>query len=157
MAYGHPLTYRFCEGDSYIKVDYNNSSRDIIYVDQQIVNFEFTLDPIVTREKPDRNKVRDSETFVNFTSPDEGTTLQETPLLKGTTEEGGTVTLSINGKELFEVDVDESGKWQYEVPEGLSLGEHTVVAKATDESGNTDTDRISFIIDTESYNNRCRG
>ncbi|AKI99982.1 Ig-like protein group 3 [Archangium gephyra] len=59
-----------------------------------------------------------------------------TPVISGTAEPLSTVTVIIDGVEVGTARTDASGNWSYTPTTPLLLGEHQVLARATDEAGN---------------------
>ncbi|HLL55882.1 MAG TPA: Ig-like domain-containing protein, partial [Myxococcaceae bacterium] len=73
-----------------------------------------------------------------------------TPLIAGTTESGGTVTLSIDGAVVATVPAGFAGSWSFTPGSALRDGSHAVTARATDAAGNVGSVSASraFTVDT---------
>ncbi|HYI00583.1 Ig-like domain-containing protein [Hyalangium sp.] len=73
------------------------------------------------------------------TAPVEGASLFDTrrPDIAGTAEPGSTVRLLLDDAEIATLEVDEQGSWRFGPAQELALGNHTVLATATDRAGNT--------------------
>jgi hypothetical protein len=70
-------------------------------------------------------------------SPREGDTMDShTASVSGTAEPGSTVTVFMDGEEKYTAQADSTGAWHLSLPAGLTKGEHTLSAIATDEAGN---------------------
>lgn len=75
-----------------------------------------------------------------ITSPaDGGTTTDRTPSITGTAEPGSQVIILIDGKQVGSTVADENGEFTFNLPDGLTPGEHEVAAVAVDEAGNRST------------------
>jgi hypothetical protein len=59
------------------------------------------------------------------------------PNYSGTTEAGSTVTVFVDGTEVGATNADDSGKWNLQQPTELPLGNHDVMAFATDAMDNS--------------------
>ncbi len=69
----------------------------------------------------------------------------------GTGEPGATVTVSIDGAEIGDAEVDEDGNWTVPVTTPLADGPHTASAIQTDEAGNESAaDEVEFIVEDTS-------
>lgn len=91
--------------------------------------------------------VVDATTNVAITTPtDGGTTTDATPDLRGTGEPGATIVVTLDGVEIGTVTVEADGTWVLLLDEPLRNGEHTVSVTATDASGNTATDEVTFTV-----------
>jgi hypothetical protein len=73
-----------------------------------------------------------------------------TPTLNGTAEPGSTVTIRLDGADLFTILVDGSGTWTYTLTTPLGEGPHTFTVVATDAAGNTSqpSDGFTLTVDT---------
>ncbi|WP_313382926.1 Ig-like domain-containing protein [Pantoea sp.] len=69
------------------------------------------------------------------TIPANGTTSDATPVLSGTAEPGGVVTLYDGDTELGSVAAGADGSWSFTLP-ALAAGEHSLTAVVTDAAGN---------------------
>jgi MYXO-CTERM domain-containing protein len=89
----------------------------------------------------------DTTTWVTIARPTEGAETEEVrPELGGTAEPGATVTVSVDGIEVGVATADSEGNWSVTPTADLAEGEHTVMAVATDEAGNTATATSTFTI-----------
>ncbi len=81
-------------------------------------------------------------------SPVGGGTTGSQPVISGTAEPGSTVTIRIDGGAVATVTADGSGNWSHSIGTPLSLGSHTVDARAADTLGNASsfTTPISFTV-----------
>ncbi len=85
---------------------------------------------------------------VAFTTPAPGALLDTTtPTLRGTTQPGATVRVSLDGGPQTPVSVDAQGVWSLNSP-SLSQGAHQAQAVASDAAGNTSSATRDFTIDT---------
>ncbi len=78
-----------------------------------------------------------------------GFTSDTTPVLSGTTEPGGIVTIYDGENVLGSIAADESGAWSFTTPE-LGEGEHSLITTVTDATGNTgpQSEPLTFTVDT---------
>jgi len=75
-----------------------------------------------------------------------------TPTLSGTGEPLSTVTVSVDGNPLGEVQVNEQGQWTFPLPVGTTLSDdtHTITVVARDAAGNTsESGPVSVVVDTD--------
>ncbi len=77
--------------------------------------------------------------------PTNGATNDTTPVLSGTAEPGGVVTISDGATELGSVAVDADGNWSFTTPE-LAAGDHSLTATVTDAAGNTGTASAAYVF-----------
>lgn len=71
------------------------------------------------------------------------------PTFQGTTDTGTSVTLVLDGRELGDVSIDATGRWQHTPDFDLTEGGHRLSAVASDEAGNTASSaEVSFSIDS---------
>ena len=77
-----------------------------------------------------------------------GATSDETPVLSGTAEPGGTVTISDGATVLGTAAVDADGNWSFTSP-ALAEGAHSLTALVTDAAGNVGpaSDAFGFSVD----------
>ena len=79
----------------------------------------------------------DSPAAPVITSPEDGsTTTDRTPPITGTAEPGSEVIIFVDGEEVGSTVADEDGTFTFDLPDGLSLGDHEIGAEAVDEAGN---------------------
>ena len=90
----------------------------------------------------------DATTYVSLLTPTDGQALQSLTQVTGTAEPGATVVVTIDGVVVGTTTADASGNWSLPVTAALSEGEHSLIATATDDAGNTAQDTVSFTIDT---------
>ncbi|WP_320731216.1 BapA/Bap/LapF family large adhesin [Enterobacter asburiae] len=69
-----------------------------------------------------------------------------TPTLNGTAEPGSSVTIRLDGTDLFTVLVDDNGTWTYTLTTPLGSGPHTFTVVATDAAGNTSQPSGGFTL-----------
>ncbi|MFZ5441865.1 MAG: Ig-like domain-containing protein, partial [Myxococcota bacterium] len=67
---------------------------------------------------------------------DQSTTTDTTPTITGTSEPNATITIVIDGQQVGTTTANASGAWTF-TASTLTLGQHTVSARATDSSGNS--------------------
>jgi hypothetical protein len=80
-------------------------------------------------------------TAVMVTTPANGaTSIDIRPIYSGRAEAGSSVIVFVDGMEVGTTTVDGTGMWNFAQPEALSVGHHTVRARATDAVSNTGTD-----------------
>jgi MYXO-CTERM domain-containing protein len=92
----------------------------------------------------------DTMTVVAIVDPADGsTTLDSSPLLRGTGEPGAEVVVSIDGVEVGRVTVAVDGTWFIGNIDALLNGPHTMTAVATDLVGNTATATSAFTVDSD--------
>jgi hypothetical protein len=85
-------------------------------------------------------------TLISISSPSDGSTVQSTSSISGTTETGATVNVLIDFG--FPQTATVTGTdWSFDIPGGLSDGSHAVVAIATDGLGLSNNDISSFTVD----------
>ena len=91
---------------------------------------------------------------VRITDPADATTTGDsTPAIEGSTDEAGAVvTLVIDAgtpdETTVTVTADANGNWSYSPADPLADGTHTVDATVTDPAGNSDTDSVTFDVDS---------
>ncbi|MDF1564849.1 MAG: Ig-like domain-containing protein [Deltaproteobacteria bacterium] len=105
-----------------------------------------------TGTSPDQNLTVDTTVPAApvITSPTEGESVgDDTPVITGTGEPGGTVTITVDGTPVCTATVDASGNWSCTPGAPLDEGSHTVGVTLTDPAGNTTpgTD-VSIDVDT---------
>jgi MYXO-CTERM domain-containing protein len=72
------------------------------------------------------------------TTPANGSTIADnTPTYSGTAEPGSTITVIVDGTAVGTTTADAAGNWSFTQIIGLTNGQHTVTATATDAAGNT--------------------
>ncbi len=75
-----------------------------------------------------------------------------TPILSGTGEPLSTITVSVDGNPLGQVQVDEQGLWTFPLPAGTELPDdtHTITLVASDAAGNTsESSPVNVVVDTD--------
>nr|WP_306795279.1 Ig-like domain-containing protein [Cohnella sp. GbtcB17] len=85
------------------------------------------------------------------TSPADGSTTNDsTPTFTGTAEANSTVDVVVDGTSIGTTPADASGNWSLAQPTPLTDSSHTVLARASDGSGNTspDSNTNTFTVDT---------
>ncbi|MCG7390081.1 Ig-like domain-containing protein [Pantoea sp. ACRSB] len=80
--------------------------------------------------------------------PADGTTSDATPVLNGTAEPGGTVTVSDGGTVLGTVTAAGDGSWSFTTP-ALAQGEHSLTATVTDPAGNTGPASAAYLFSVD--------
>lgn len=92
----------------------------------------------------------DTATNVTIAAPEDGETYgSPVTAASGTGEAGAELTLTVNGSALAPITIPGSGNWSITLPSALGNGSHTISATVEDEAGNTDSDSVSFDVDTE--------
>ncbi|MDO8630265.1 MAG: Ig-like domain-containing protein, partial [Phycisphaerales bacterium] len=82
-----------------------------------------------------------------ITSPIGGSDTEDTtPLVQGTAEPGTTVTVYVDGLQIGTTIADGSGNWSLTISPPLSIGSHTLDARATDAAGNQSASSTSVTI-----------
>ena len=86
-----------------------------------------------------------------ITAPEDGAVLTEGVVtVSGGAEPGSTVNVTIDGEQLCEVEVDDTGGFECTTEDALADGQYTAAATATDALGNTSEEsaQVVFTIDT---------
>jgi hypothetical protein len=93
--------------------------------------------------------VVDLSTQITIVAPLDGSSSAAADnLVQGSTEPNAEVVLSVDGVPAGSTVADETGAWSISTGP-LSDGSHTLEAQATDAAGNTATDSVTLIIDTQ--------
>ena len=82
------------------------------------------------------------------TIPANGATNDTTPVLSGTAEPGGVVTIFDGATELGSVAVDADGNWSFTIPT-LAAGDHSLTATVTDAAGNTGDASAAYLFSVD--------
>ncbi|WP_333855474.1 Ig-like domain-containing protein, partial [Leclercia sp.] len=109
-------------------------------------DFAFTLDT-VPPGNPQLVAISDS-TLANGTLY----VNNDTPTLSGTGEPLSTITISVDGNPVGQVQVNEQGQWTFPLPVGAGLPDdtHTLTLVAKDAAGNTsESSPVSVVVDTD--------
>ncbi|MBK5145606.1 Biofilm associated protein A, partial [Budviciaceae bacterium BWR-B9] len=111
--------------------------------------FDFDVDTTAP-DKPPRLEAYDDVGEKTGLIKHNGITDDSQPTFTGEGEPGNTITIIDNDKELGTTIVDDNGQWTFTPDEPLDEGDHSVVAKETDEAGNESkpSDAIDFEVDT---------
>jgi len=82
------------------------------------------------------------------TIPADGATNDTTPVLSGTAEPGGVVTIFDGAIELGSVAVDADGNWRFTTPT-LGAGDHSLTTTVTDAAGNTGEASAAYLFSVD--------
>jgi cysteine-rich repeat protein len=92
----------------------------------------------------------DAGTYVMIETPSAGALVPTaTPTVSGLGEPGASVEVRLDGSVLGNVVVDAGGRWTLVVPTPLNTGTHTIVARATDTTGNQADASVEFNVNAQ--------
>ncbi|MCY9861141.1 Ig-like domain-containing protein [Vibrio coralliirubri] len=152
-------------GEEY-KVSADSNGNWTITVSDSLVDGAYTYELISIDQAG--NKAKTSNSFeVDGTAPpvtiklvndtgesaSDGITKSRTPVFSGSSEEGATVEITINGITYGEpaVKVSEDGSWTFVSPIELADNTYQISVKAIDQAGNSSEDDITIVIDNSVF------